>query len=210
MSSCITSHLTVATYPGQRDSKQISAQFRPAARLQPFKAQAVPSAWLSQLSLGARRVTSSLRSQQSLVPSAPAELQTADLHALADYKQLLLLLAASGAFISVTDVAGAADAQFATDLSLAKIDSSQVIAFFVNNPFITLGAAVAAYFIVPRIIKLAVKFVVVPLAIGGVGYLVVTNPGTSASVAKTGIGCESLLMHPYARSCNQACMLYTS
>ena len=77
------------------------------------------------------------------------------------------------------------------DLSL-QLDKGQIISFFVNNPFITLGAAVAAYFILPRLINTAVKFVLVPLAIGGVAYLVVTNPGTSFAFAKTTFGCECL------------------
>jgi len=101
---------------------------------------------------------------------------------------LLLFLALSGAAVSVTDVAGAADSQLITDLSLAKIETSQVIDFFVNNPFVTLGTAVAAYFILPRLIRATVKFVVVPVAIGGVAYLIVTNPSTSFSVAKTSVG----------------------
>ena len=78
--------------------------------------------------------------------------------------------------------ANAADMQPLADLSL-QLDKGQIISFFVNNPFITLGAAVAAYFILPRLINTAVKFVLVPLAIGGVAYLVVTNPGTSFAFA---------------------------
>lgn len=144
---------------------------------------ALPAA-MSQASMNSKHQTLAfLRPQQSLMQGETQLDAVIPLESSAQYKQLLLFLALSGGLVGMTEQASAVDTQ-----SLAAIDSSQVIQFLVNNPFVTLGFAVAAYFIVPRLIRVAVKFVLVPVAIGGVGYLIVTNPSTSLGFAKSTVG----------------------
>ena len=75
-------------------------------------------------------------------------------------------------------------------LAALSVDRGQVISFLVNNPFVTLGVAVALYIIVPRILRFATKYVLLPISIAGVVYLVITNPNTSLGVASTGFKCE--------------------
>lgn len=105
-----------------------------------------------------------------------------------EQRQTLLFLAISSALLATTDVSQAADLQVLADLS---VDRGQVISFLVNNPFVTLGVAVALYLIVPRVLRLATKYILLPAAVAGGVYLVITNPTTSWSVVSTGFGCES-------------------
>lgn len=185
-------------------SQPRASRRRSVNHLQASNARPPLPAVLSQASIGSRKVAAAaLRSEQSLVPRESGLVRTGSLEASVEYKQLLLFLALSGGLAGVTDPATALDMQ-----SFGAIDSSQVIQFLVNNPFVTLGVAVAAYFIVPRLIRVAVKFVVVPVAIGGVGYLIVTNPSTSLGFAKSTVGCkalETLLQNHYSYPGHACC-----
>lgn len=102
-----------------------------------------------------------------------------------EQRQTLLFLAMSSALLATADVSQAADLQVLADLS---VDRGQVISFLVNNPFVTLGVAVALYLIVPRVLRLATKYILLPAAVAGGVYLVITNPSTSWSVVSTGFG----------------------
>ena len=102
-----------------------------------------------------------------------------------DQRQALLFLAISSAALTTSDLTQASDLQF-----LAAVDRGQVISFLVNNPFVTLGVAVALYIIVPRILRLTVKYIFLPASVAGVVYLVITNPNTSLGVVKTAFNCE--------------------
>lgn len=104
-----------------------------------------------------------------------------------DQRQALLFLAMSSGLWATSDVSQAADLQSVAALS---VDRGQVISFLVNNPFVTLGVAVALYIIVPRILRVAVKYILLPISIAGVVYLIITNPSTSAGVVSTGFKCE--------------------
>ncbi|KAA6420045.1 MAG: hypothetical protein FRX49_10067 [Trebouxia sp. A1-2] len=91
----------------------------------------------------------------------------------------------SSGLLATTDVTQAADLQFLADLS---IDKGQAITFLVNNPFITLGVAIALYLIVPRVLRLATRYILLPAAVAGGVYLVITNPSTSWSVVSSAFG----------------------
>lgn len=105
----------------------------------------------------------------------------------ADQRQALLFLAISSGMLATSDVSQASDLQFLAALS---VDRGQVISFLVNNPFVTLGVAVALYIIVPRVLRFATKYVLLPVSIAGLVYLVITNPNTSLGVASTGFKCK--------------------
>ncbi|KAL3141468.1 hypothetical protein ABBQ32_005031 [Trebouxia sp. C0010 RCD-2024] len=100
-----------------------------------------------------------------------------------DQRQALLFLAMSSGVWATSDVSQASDVQ---SLAALSVDRGQVISFLVNNPFVTLGVAVALYIIVPRILRVVVKYILLPVSIAGVVYLIITNPSTSVGVASTG------------------------
>jgi hypothetical protein len=104
-----------------------------------------------------------------------------------EQRQALLFLAMSSGLLATTDVTQAADLQFLADLS---IDKGQAITFLVNNPFVTLGVAIALYLIVPRVLRLATRYILLPAAVAGGVYLVITNPSTSWNVVTSAFGCE--------------------
>ena len=150
---------------------------------------------ISQPSLpkGKRQIFRTIASMQPEIQRpATNKLQTLDNASLAglqsltfDQRQTLLFLAISSAALTASDLTQASDVPF-----LAAVDRAQVISFLVNNPFVTLGVAVALYIIVPRILRLTVKFIVLPASVAGVVYLVITNPNTSLGVVKTAFNCE--------------------
>lgn len=105
----------------------------------------------------------------------------------AEQRQALLFLAMSSSVLAASDVSQASDMQ---SLAALSVDRGQVISFLVNNPFVTLGVAVALYIIIPRILRFATKYVLLPASVAGVVYLVITNPSTSLDVASTGFKCE--------------------
>lgn len=105
----------------------------------------------------------------------------------ADQRQALLFLAMSSSVLAASDASQASDMQ---SLAALSVDRGQVISFLVNNPFVTLGVAVALYIIIPRILRFATKYVLLPASVAGVVYLVITNPSTSLDVASTGFKCE--------------------
>lgn len=134
--------------------------------------------------------TSQHQTEDLLANPSPAldDISLAGLRALpADQRQALLFLATSSGVLATSDVSQASDLQLLAALS---VDRGQVISFLVNNPFVTLGVAVALYIIVPRILRFATKYVLLPVSIAGVVYLVITNPNTSLGVASTGFKCE--------------------
>ncbi|DBA76923.1 TPA: hypothetical protein ACH3X1_009520 [Trebouxia sp. C0004] len=102
-----------------------------------------------------------------------------------EQRQALLFLAMSSGLLATTDVTQAADLQFLADLS---IDKGQAITFLVNNPFVTLGVAIALYLIVPRVLRLATRYILLPAAVAGGVYLVITNPSTSWRVVSSAFG----------------------
>ena len=104
-----------------------------------------------------------------------------------DQRQALLFLATSSGILAAADLSQASDLQ---SLAALQLDRGQVISFLVNNPFVTLGLAVALYIIVPRILRLTVKYILLPVSIAGVVYLIITNPSTSVGVGKTAFNCE--------------------
>ena len=133
----------------------------------------------------------------------PVELLVPDGHQLSTSSSLLwglhneqrpalLFLAMSSGLLATTDATQAADLQFLADLS---IDKGQAITFLVNNPFITLGVAIALYLIVPRVLRLATRFILLPAAVAGGVYLVITNPSTSWTVVSSAFGCEFPTSH---------------
>lgn len=125
---------------------------------------------------------------QADTPQPCDDTSLAGLRALpADQRQALLLLAMSSGILATSDVSQASDLQ---TLAALSVDRGQVISFLVNNPFVTLGVAVALYIIVPRILRFATKYILLPVSIAGLVYLVITNPNTSLGVATTGFKCE--------------------
>ena len=125
---------------------------------------------------------------QADTPQPCDDTSLAGLRALpADQRQVLLLLAMSSGILATSDVSQASDLQ---TLAALSVDRGQVISFLVNNPFVTLGVAVALYIIVPRILRFATKYILLPVSIAGLVYLVITNPNTSLGVATTGFKCE--------------------
>lgn len=125
------------------------------------------------------------RSQQEPLESSADLLHIEEADRAAEPRQLLLLIAILAGYAGMTQAAGSADMQ-------AFSEREQIITFLVNNPFITLGGAAAAYFILPMLIKMAIRFIIIPLAIGGLTYLAVTNPHTLLAAANTMIECKHL------------------
>lgn len=130
----------------------------------------------------------------------------------ADQRQALLFLATSSGVLATSNVSEASDLQLLAALS---VDKGQVISFLVNNPFVTLGVAVALYIIVPRILRFATKYILLPVSIAGLVYLVITNPNTSLGVVSTGFKCEyaAAVLHTFhnvALSSAQSHYLYAS
>lgn len=103
----------------------------------------------------------------------------------AEQQSALLFLAVSAGILTATDAAQAADLQLLGALSL---DKGQVIRFLVDNPFVLLGLAVALYLILPRLLRFTTRFILLPAAVAGGVYLVVTNPNTSYKFATTAFG----------------------
>ena len=104
-----------------------------------------------------------------------------------EQQQTLLFLAISSGVLTTASVADAADLHLLADLSINK---GQVIRFLVDNPFVLLGLAVALYLVVPRVLRFTTRFILLPAAIAGGVYLVITNPNTSYKVVSTAFGCK--------------------
>ena len=149
----------------------------------------------SNAAFAKRRVGQTVASSQHQIEDAQVDLppalddtSLAGLRALpANQRQALLFVATSSGVLATSDVSQASDLQLLAALS---VDRGQVISFLVNNPFVTLGVAVALYIIVPRILRFATKYILLPVSIAGLVYLVITNPNTSLGVASTGFKCE--------------------
>ena len=105
----------------------------------------------------------------------------------AEQQQALLFLAASAGFLTAADAAQAADLQAFAALSL---DKGQAIRFLVDNPFVLLGLAVALYLVLPRLLRFTTRFILLPAAVAGGVYLVITNPNTSYKVVTSAFGCK--------------------
>ena len=65
----------------------------------------------------------------------------------------------------------------------------QVVTFLLQNPPITLGVAAALYFLVPRIFRAVVRYLVVPLALALALYVVSLNPSAATGFAQGSFNC---------------------
>ena len=65
----------------------------------------------------------------------------------------------------------------------------QVLTFLLQHPLITLGVAAALYFLVPRLFRALVRYLVVPLALALALYVVSLNPAAATSFAQGSFNC---------------------
>ena len=114
---------------------------------------------------------------------------------LASRALLPLTFSTAAALLSLPDAALALPA-ITTPLPL------QLLGFLLNNPVITLVIAGVAIWAIPRLARAAVRFILIPAALLGLAYLVITNPQTSFTFVGTALSCEppSQVQH--------ACILY--
>jgi hypothetical protein len=79
---------------------------------------------------------------------------------------------------------------------LPHIDMSpfQVLTFLLQHPFITLFAAASLYFVVPRLVKAGIRFVVVPAALALALYLVSLNPSAAVDLTRGALDCARLYL----------------
>lgn len=173
-----------------KQSKSVATCHQKVTRARLLRTSALPKhsrSVLTQETSSTRLLRQQLEPVELLVPDGH-QLSTSSnllwgLHN--EQRQALLFLAMSSGLLATTDVTQAADLQFLADLS---IDKGQAITFLVNNPFVTLGVAIALYLIVPRILRLATRFILLPAAVAGGVYLVITNPSTSWNVVSSAFG----------------------
>ena len=66
----------------------------------------------------------------------------------------------------------------------------QIFGFLLGHPVVTLAIAGVAIWAIPRLARAAVRFILIPAAFLGIGYLIVTNPRTSFAFAGGALSCE--------------------
>ncbi|KAK9844750.1 hypothetical protein WJX74_006341 [Apatococcus lobatus] len=74
----------------------------------------------------------------------------------------------------------------------------QILGFLLNNPIVTLVIAGVAIWAIPRLARAAVRFILIPAAVLGLAYLVISNPQTSFAFAGTALSYVS--SHPVITS----------
>ena len=81
----------------------------------------------------------------------------------------------------------------------------QILGFLLHHPFVTLALALAVNYVLPRAFRAAVRFLVIPLVLGGVAWVALQNPSAAWGFARGAFDCE---LHPlaYSKSC---CVLHT-
>lgn len=98
------------------------------------------------------------------------------------------------------------DAAIVGDITLLPsihITPLGVLTFLLQNPVVTLGVAAALYYIVPRAFRALVRWIVLPLVLALVAYVVLQNPSAALGLAKGLFGCKCtppLPNHSYAMS----------
>lgn len=124
---------------------------------------------------------------------------------------------------SMHDIAPDEAAELADLLRFPALSLSpfQVLTFLLQHPLITLGVAAALYYLVPRIFRALVRYLVLPLALALGLYIVSLNPSAATAFAQGSFNCAPLFMvpacpeharpHAHASAKAQvACILYTS
>ena len=108
------------------------------------------------------------------------------------------LLDASLSFTTYSQAAAeVADLQLLPQISTSPF---QVLSFLLQHPFITLFAAGSLYFIVPRLVRASIRFVVVPAALALALYLISLNPSAAVDLARGSFDCALLRLH-YNTAC---------
>ena len=81
----------------------------------------------------------------------------------------------------------------------------QILGFLLHHPFVTLALALAVNYVLPRAFRAAVRFLVIPLVLGGVAWVALQNPSAAWGFSRGAFDCE---LHPlaYSKSC---CVLHT-
>ncbi|BDA45065.1 hypothetical protein COCOBI_06-5450 [Coccomyxa sp. Obi] len=59
-----------------------------------------------------------------------------------------------------------------------------VLTFLLQNPLVTLGVAAALYYIIPRAFRALVRWIVLPLVLALVAYVILENPSAALGLAK--------------------------
>ena len=84
----------------------------------------------------------------------------------------------------------------------------QILTYLLQHPLITLGIAAALYYLVPRIFRAFVRYLVLPVALALAIYVVSLNPSAATGFAQGSLNCEPsfyflLWLHP--RTCMHCC-----
>ena len=66
----------------------------------------------------------------------------------------------------------------------------QILGFLLHHPFMTLALALIVNSVVPRAFRAAVRFLVIPLVLGGVAWVALQNPSAAWSFSRSAFDCE--------------------
>ena len=84
------------------------------------------------------------------------------------------------------------DAAIVGDITLfpsIHVSPLGVLTFLLQNPLVTLGVAAALYYIVPRAFRALVRWIVLPLVLALVAYVILENPSAALGLSKGLFGC---------------------
>ena len=87
------------------------------------------------------------------------------------------------------------DALILADFSLLPSFNGQpfqILGFLLNHPFVTLALALTVNYVVPRAFRAVVRFLVVPLVLGSIAWVVLQNPSTALDLLRGTFDCEHL------------------
>ena len=87
----------------------------------------------------------------------------------------------------LAESASIGDLNFIPDIHLSPLGT---LSFLLQNPLITLAVAAAAYYIIPRAFRALVRWLVLPVLLALVAYVIFENPSAALGLAKGLYSCE--------------------
>ncbi len=88
----------------------------------------------------------------------------------------------------LTESASFGDLMFLPDIHLSPLST---LSFLLQNPLVTLAVAAALYYIVPRAFRALVRWLVLPLVLALVAYVIFENPSAAMGLGKGVYSCKS-------------------
>ena len=84
----------------------------------------------------------------------------------------------------------------AFELAAPTLDAKGFAVYALQNPLVTFAVAAALYFVIPRLFRAAVRFLVLPAGLAAVAYATWTNPRAVTSTASFIFSCTALQSPP--------------